>query len=125
MPLPSREDWSELKSNAGIAKSPWYKKADADVGPALDKMDKAKDKWKKAKTLDNARQYQAALGDLHKAFQKFLHKKDLSAAGDLKAKIEGWVTEVEAKHEKLAEKIAALKEDDKKQLAKILDDFVL
>lgn len=125
MALPTKTEWSDLKSNAGIAKAPWYKKSDAAVGPALEKVEKARDKWKKAKNSDNAKIYLEALTELHEAFQKFLNKKDLSAAGALKDQIEGWVTEVAEKHEKLRAKLPELNEKNKKQLEKVFDDFIL
>lgn len=125
MALPTKPEWSDLKSDAGIAKSPWYKKADAAVGPALDKLEKAKAQWKKAKNSDNAKSYLAALSDLHNAFRKFLNKKDLTAAGALKTRIEGWMTEVEDKHEKLVAKMPELEGKNAKQLEKIFDEFIL
>lgn len=75
MPLPSKAQWTNLKNTAGIAQSPWWKSADAAVGPALAKLETAKAAWKSNKNLDNARSYMGALAKVHDAFQKFLAKK--------------------------------------------------
>lgn len=120
MALPTKAQWNALKSNAGIAKSAWWKPADAAVGPALGKLETAKATWKAKKNLDNAGGYMGALAKVHEAFQKFLNKKDLSAAGPLKTQIEGWIREVETKHNHLRGKIPSLKEDNAAELEKIL-----
>ena len=120
MALPTKSQWNALKSNAGIAKSAWWKPADAAVGPALGKLETAKAAWKGKKDLDNAGAYMGALAKVHEAFQKFLHKKDLSAAGPLKTQIEGWVAEVEDKHEHLRAKIPNLKAAKADELEDIL-----
>lgn len=118
--IPTQTQWNGLKSNAGIAKSAWWKPADAAVGPALKKLENAKTTWKAKKDLDSARSYLGALADVHKAFEKFLNKKDLSAAGPLKTQIEGWMDEVATKHTSMKAKIPALKVEDKKELEDIL-----
>ena len=120
MAIPTQTQWNGLKSNAGIAKSAWWKPADAAVGPALKKLETAKATWKTKKDLESARSYLGALFDLHTAFEKFLKKKDLSAAGTLKAQIEGWMDEVATKHTSLKAKIPALKAENKKELEDIL-----
>jgi hypothetical protein len=121
MALPTKNQWNALKSNAGIAKSAWWKPADAAVGPALGKLESAKADWKAKKNLDSARSYMGALAKVHEAFQKFLAKKDLSAAGPLKNQINGWIQEVENKHEQLRAKIPSLKEENTKELEGILE----
>ncbi len=125
MALPTKAQWTNLKANAGIAKSPWYKKADAAVGPALAKLEAARNKWKAAKNADNARGYINALDDLNTAFQNFLAKKDLSAAGDLKASIEGWVQEVLDKSEHLRKKLPDLNDKNVKDLLGVLNQITL
>jgi len=121
MPLPTKNQWNTLKSNAGIAKAPWWKPADAAVGPALGKLESAKAEWKSNKNLDNARSYMGALAKVHEAFQKFLAKKDLTAAGPLKNQIQGWIQEVQNKHDQLRGKLPALKDENAKELADILE----
>jgi len=123
MALPTKAQWIALKSNAGIAKAPWWKLADAAVGPALGKLETAKAAWKGNKNLDNVRNYLGALAKVHEAFEKFLKKKDLSAAGPLKTQIEGWINEVATKHESLKAKLPALKAENKKELEGILETF--
>jgi hypothetical protein len=118
--IPTQTQWNALKSNAGIAKSPWWKAADAAVGPALKKLENAKTTWKAKKDLDSARDYLGALVKVHEAFEKFLKKKDLSAAGNLKGQIEGWMDEVATKHTSMKAKIPALKAENKKELEDIL-----
>jgi len=122
MALPTKAQWNGLKSNAGIAKSAWWKPADAAVGPALGKLETAKATWKAKKDLDSAGSYMGALAKVHEAFQKFLHKKDLSAAGPLKTQIEGWIKEVETKHDSLRAKIPALKTAKANELEDILNN---
>ncbi|EDY16809.1 hypothetical protein CfE428DRAFT_5618 [Chthoniobacter flavus Ellin428] len=123
MAIPTKAQWAGLKSGAGIEKSAWWKPADAAVGPALGKLDTAKAAWKSKKDLDNVRNYLGALSKVHEAFEKFLKKKDLSAAGPLKTQIEGWINEVATKHEKLKAKVPALKAENKKELEDILTTF--
>ena len=60
-----------LKSNAGIAGSPWWKPADAAVGPALAKVEAAKAKWKADKVYGNAESYCIALIDLNEGLRSF------------------------------------------------------
>ena len=120
MALPTKAQWNALKSNAGIAKSAWWKPADAAVGPALGKLETAKAAWKAKKNLDNVGSYMGALAKVHEAFQKFLHKKDLSAAGPLKTQIEGWIKDVETKHNHLRAKVPGLKEENAVEMEKIL-----
>lgn len=123
MAIPTKTQWTGLKSNAGIAQAPWWKPADAAVGPALGKLETAKAAWKAQKNLDNIRNYLGALAKVHEAFTKFLNKKDLATAGPLKTQIEGWINEVATKHESLKTKVSALKEDNRKELENILDTF--
>ena len=123
MALPTKAQWTALKNNAGIAKAPWWKLADAAVGPALGKLETAKAAWKSKKDLDNVRSYLGALAKVHEAFNKFLNKKDLSTAGNLKTQIEGWIDEVATKHASLQSKVAGLKVENKKELEDILTTF--
>ncbi len=122
MALPTKTQWAALKNNAGIAKSPWWKTADAAVGPALAKLESSKAAYKGAKNLTNAQSYLGALSKLHAAFQKFITKKDLSTAGPLKTQIEGWMNEVATKHTALILKLPKIKENDAAELDKILDE---
>ncbi|HEY3897200.1 MAG TPA: hypothetical protein VGM54_01220 [Chthoniobacter sp.] len=123
MALPTKAQWTTLKNNAGIAKAPWWKPADAAVGPALGKLETAKAAWKANKNLDNVRNYLGALAKVHEAFTKFLNKKDLANLGPLKNQIEGWINEVATKHESLKTKVPALKEVNRQELENILDTF--
>lgn len=123
MAIPTKAQWTALKNNAGIAKAPWWKPADAAVGPALGKLETAKAAWKSKKDLDNVHNYLGALAKVHDAFNKFINKKDLSAAGNLKTQIEGWINEVATKHASLQSKVPALKVEDKKELEDILATF--
>jgi hypothetical protein len=125
MALPTKTQWATLKNDAGIAKAPWWKPADAAVGPALGKLETAKAAWKAQKNLDNVRNYLGALKSVHDAFTKFLNKKDLSTitATALKTQIEGWMNEVATKHATLQSKVPALKAENKKELEGILDTF--
>jgi hypothetical protein len=121
MPLPTKAQWAALKTNAGIAKSAWWKPADAAVGPALGKLESAKAAWKTKKNRDAAGSYVLALKGVHEAFQKFLKKKDLSAAGALKTQIEGWIKEVETKHASIQSKLPALQKAKDEELLEIID----
>ena len=84
MAIPTQPMWNALKKNAGISKSPWWKAADAAVGPALGKLDTAKKKWEAKNDYDSAGSYVVALFNVDKAFKKFITKKDLTAAGTFK-----------------------------------------
>ena len=122
MALPTKATWNTLKSNAGIAKAPWYKPADAAVGPALSSLESAKAKWKAKPEYDSAAGYVIALGKLHAAFDKFLDKKDLTAAGPLGKQVAGWMDEVAAKHAKIQGKLPALKAAKADAMAKMLEE---
>jgi len=123
MALPTKAQWTVLKNNAGISKAPWWKLADAAVGPALGKLESTKAAWKKEKVYTNAGPYVIALKNVHEAFQKFLYKKDLSAAGPLKAQIEGWIVEVAAKHKKIQAMLPALKEERAVEMIDLIDSI--
>jgi hypothetical protein len=110
MAIPTQTMWSALKKNAGIAKAPWWKAADAAVGPALGKLETAKKKWEAKNSYETAGSYVVALFDVHKAFGKFITKKDLSTAGTFKAQIEGWINEVATTHADMQKRLPALKE---------------
>jgi hypothetical protein len=127
MAIPKKSDWDTLKRDAGISKAPWWKPADAAVGPALAKLEAAKAAWKANKKLDDARNYIGALSKVHEAFTKFLKKKDLSsvAASNLRTQIGGWMDEVADKHEKMKGKLDNLKTDDAKELDGIMDQIVI
>lgn len=125
MAIPTKAQWSTLKTNAGIAKSPWWKPADAAVGPALDKLAGAKAKWKANKDFESALSYLGALAKVHESFDKFLNKKNLAAAGNLAGQITGWQNEVADKHDKLRSKLPALKTAKKEDLDKTIDQFIL
>ncbi len=84
-------------------------------------MESAKAKWKAKKNLDSAMTYIGALDKLHTAFQKFLNKKDLTAAGPLGNQIAGWMTEVSTKHASLAGKLSSLKTAKDNELVDILE----
>jgi len=123
MALPTQTQWNTLKSNAGIAKSAWWKPADAAVGPALKKLEGAKATWKQKKDRASAGDYIIALKGVHDAFTKFLKKKDLSAAGPLKTQIEGWMNEVATKHSAMQAKLPALDKAKAEELLDIMKDL--
>ena len=110
MAIPTQPMWNALKKNAGISKSPWWKAADAAVGPALGKLDTAKTKWEAKNDYDSAGSYVIALFNADKAFKKFITKKDLTTAGTFKTQIEGWMNEVATTHAEMQKKLPALKE---------------
>ena len=124
MPIPTKTQWSALKANAGIAQAPWWKPADAAVGPALGKLESTKAAWKAKKDLESAKAYILALGKVHDAFQKFLNKKNLATAGPLANQIVGWMGEVATKHAQLQGKLPALQTADAKNLVGIMDQIV-
>jgi hypothetical protein len=98
--------WKELKKNAGIKNSSWFKKADAAVGKHLSAVGKARDKFEKGGyLLEDLLKYQSALQDLDKVFDKFMDTKGLDDVdeGELKAKekkelaaeIEDWKEQID------------------------------
>ena len=125
MPIPTKTQWSTLKSNAGIAKSAWWKPADAAVGPALGKLESAKANWKAKKDFESALGYLGALAKVHESFDKFLDKKNVATAGALAGQITGWQNEVATKHAQLQGKLPALKAAKKEDLEKTIGQFIL
>ena len=125
-PMPTKNEWAKLKSQAQIASSPWYKRADAAVGPALAKVESARASWASKRDYQKAMEYVAALGKLDEAFDKFLSKKDLgSTAGQqLTAEIQKWKTYVTAKRSELEKKVPDLFKAYNEQFQKALDSII-
>lgn len=99
--------WANLKKDAGIAKSSWYKKADANVGPAITKLEKARAGWKKEKCYETFLKYVSALESLDKSFDKFVDKKDVESTAEKKnivKEIMDWKKEVADKLSNLKKK---------------------
>lgn len=123
----TKSNWEALKKNAGIKSAKWYEKAHADVGGYIDKMQKARTKYKANKNDQTVKEYNSALVDLHKAFDKFLTAKEFKTdlAGQLQTAIAQWQLEASTKSNKL---ITFYKANEKKlmgdgadQLWKTLD----
>lgn len=98
--------WKDLKKNAGIKNSGWFKKADASVGKHLAAVGKARDKFEKGGyLLEDLLKYQDSLKELDKVFDKFMDTKGLDDVdeGELKAKekkelateIEDWKEQID------------------------------
>lgn len=99
--------WTKLKDDAGIAKAPWYKKADAAVGPAIAKLEKARARWKGEKSFDTYLGYFNALEALDDAFSKFVKKKDVDSSAekkDVAKEINDWRDEIASKLDRLKTK---------------------
>jgi hypothetical protein len=125
-----KKEWKRLKKDADIKSNPWWKKADAAVGSAIDKYQTAREKWHSNKSLETFSKYMGALGDLDKTFGKFLDKKDLTkntASKDLQSDIEAWRQEITSKLAALARKypLEKLQELDEASLNRVIDQFVL
>jgi hypothetical protein len=127
MTIPTSNDWRKLKKAAGIESQPFWKKADANVGPAIDKVDAARAKWKQKKDKETALSYILALEKLDKAFDKFLAKKDVASSDvkqDLAKQIAGWKDEVKDKLKKLQVLLPKLAKDWNDDGMKIIDSIL-
>ena len=90
--------WKELKKDAKIKSSGWFKKADASVGKHIAALNKAREKFESSKMASDLLKYQAALNTLSVAFDDFSNKKGLDQLQDgadvkkdaLRQQIEGW-----------------------------------
>jgi hypothetical protein len=125
-----KKEWKRLKKDADIKSNPWWKKADAAVGSAIDKYQTARGKWHSGKSFDNFMKYMGALEDLDKTFGKFLNKKDLTkntASQDLQSDIEEWRQEITSKRAALEKKYPEekLRKLDAESLNRVIDQFVL
>jgi hypothetical protein len=125
-----KDEWKRLKKDADIKSNPWWKRADAAVGSAIDKYQAARKKWHSGKSLDSFRAYMVALVDLSKSFEKFLAKKDLTkntASQALEKDIETWRMEIRTKLAALQKKYPEdkLRKLDEESMNQIIGQFVL
>lgn len=125
--LMTKSSWETKKKNAGIKSAKWYEKAHADVGGYIDKMQKARTKYQANKNDQTVKEYNSALVDLQKAFEKFVAAKEFRTdlAAQLQQDIIQWQTEAANKSQKLVTFYNAnekkLKGDGADQLWKTLD----
>jgi hypothetical protein len=109
--------WKELKKDAKIKSSGWFKKADASVGKHIAALNKAREKFESTKMAGDLLKYQAALDTLAAAFDAFCSKKGLDELQDgadvkkedLRDQIEDWRSDIAAEKSLLDIEIAKLK----------------
>lgn len=108
--------WKELKKNAGIKKSGWFKKADAGIGGLIEKVNKTRDAFRNSDMVEDLFKYQKALDALAEGFSKFIEKKNLDD-----------ISEDDVKKEEKEELVADLKEWSKEidRAKKDLDGKIL
>ena len=80
--------WKNLKKQAGVKSSGWFKKADASVGKHIEALNKAREQFVHTDLTEDLLKYQKALDKLAETFDKFVDKKELDEVdeGDLKKK---------------------------------------
>jgi hypothetical protein len=110
--------WKDLKKDAKIKSSGWFKKADASVGKHIAALNKAREKFESSKMASDLLKYQAALNALADAFDAFSSKKGLDDLQDganvkkeaLRNQIEGWRRDIAAEKNLINTEIAKLQQ---------------
>jgi hypothetical protein len=110
--------WKDLKKDAKIKSSGWFKKADASVGKHIAALNKSREKFESSKMAGDLLKYQAALNALADAFDAFSSKKgldDLQDGADIKKEalrnqIEDWRRDIAAEKNLINTEIAKLKQ---------------
>ena len=110
--------WKDLKKDAKIKSSGWFKKADASVGKHIATLNKAREKFESSKMASDLLKYQAALNALADAFDAFSSKKGLDDLQDganlkkeaLRNEIEGWRRDIAAEKNLINTEIAKLQQ---------------
>jgi hypothetical protein len=110
--------WKDLKKDAKIKSSGWFKKADASVGKHIAALNKARERFENSKMASDLLKYQDTLNALAAAFDAFSSKKgldDLQDGADIKKEalrnqIEGWRRDIAAEQNVINTEIAKLKQ---------------
>jgi hypothetical protein len=110
--------WKELKKDAKIKSSGWFKKADASVGKHIAALNKAREKFESSKMASDLLKYQAALNSLATAFDAFSSKKGLDELQDgadvkkeaLRDQIEDWRNDIAAERTLINSEIQKLQQ---------------
>ncbi len=91
----NRDKWKKFKEDNNLSKSSFFNKAD--VGPTIDKFQKALDDCKKNPGEKSLMAAFSKAQDLQKAFNKFIELKETKQElkGPAKTQIETWHTELE------------------------------
>lgn len=123
--------WKQLKGDAGVMKTKWFKLGHVSVGKYIEKLNSARADWNSSKTdeygksMNAFREYVKALTNLEKALTKFLKSKEFGEsdeAAQLQKEIGGWLVEIQQKLGKLAAALPATKKEMEANDAKRLID---